>query len=182
MEAGLFPRLLPVFIERLSGVQTGIRRYLAKSIRASTRGGGARRRRSGARLPAGYTPDTAAHQLRPGYGCPPAAPRARLPTGCTPGTVAPLISPRTAHAPDGGGGGAPKARVGWGCRGSKVFGAWETGEGELVPPPRRPHPPWRYPPRSSTWGDPGEKPGTVARRLHPGHGCSPATPRARLPT
>jgi len=35
--------------------------------------------------------------------------------------------------------------VGWGCRGSKVFGAWETGEGERVPPPRQPHPPWRYP-------------------------------------
>ncbi|HQC34819.1 MAG TPA: hypothetical protein PLG95_08835, partial [Methanoculleus sp.] len=74
-------------------MQTGIRRYLAKSIRASTRGGGARRRRSGARLPAGYTPDTAAHQLRPGYGCPPAAPRARLPTSYAPDTAARRLHP-----------------------------------------------------------------------------------------
>jgi len=28
-------------------------------------------------------------------------------------------------------------------------------------------------PRSSIWGDPGEEPGTVAHRLHPGYGCSP---------
>ncbi|HNT08943.1 hypothetical protein, partial [Methanoculleus sp.] len=34
-------------------------------------------------------------------------------------------------------------------------------------------PPVAISPRSSTWGDPGEKPGTVAHRLHPGHGCSP---------
>jgi len=27
----------------------------------------------------------------------------------------------------------------------KVVGVWETGEGEQVPPPRQPHPPWRYP-------------------------------------
>ena len=28
-------------------------------------------------------------------------------------------------------------------------------------------------PRSSTWGDPGEEPGTAAHRLHPGYGCLP---------
>jgi len=28
---------------------------------------------------------------------------------------------------------------------SKMVGVWETGEGEQVPPPRQPHPPWRYP-------------------------------------
>ena len=39
-----------------------------------------------------------------------------FPTGCTPDTAAPLISPRTAPPPGRGGGGAPKAREGWGCR------------------------------------------------------------------
>jgi len=28
---------------------------------------------------------------------------------------------------------------------SKMVGVWETVEGERVPPPRRPHPSWRYP-------------------------------------
>ena len=44
-----------------------------------------------------------------------------------------------------------------------MVGAWETGEGERVPPPRRPHPPWRYPPG-------------------PVHGGRPAKNRARLST
>ena len=56
---------------------------------------------------------------------------------------------------------------------SKASGALETGEGEQVPPPRRPHPPWRYAPRSSARGDPGEEPDTASHQLHPGHGCSP---------
>ena len=43
--------------------------------------------------------------------------------------------------------GIPCRRHGWGgaekiCG---ISGALETGEGERVPPPRRPHPPWRYP-------------------------------------
>gem|GEM_PF-4077865 len=65
---------------------------------------------------------------------------------------------------------------------SKASGALETGEGELVPPPRRPHPPWRYP-HGPVHGESPEKsrirlltsstPGTAAHQLHPGHGCSP---------
>ncbi len=39
----------------------------------------------------------------------------------------------------------PLPKAGVGSTGSKMVGAWETGEGERVPPPRRPHPPWRYP-------------------------------------
>ena len=66
------------------------------------------------RFPAGSTPDTVSHRLHPGYGFPPAPPRIRLLTRSTPDTAAPLISPRTAHAPGGGGGGAPQARAGWG--------------------------------------------------------------------
>ncbi len=42
--------------------------------------------------------------------------RIRFPAGSTPSTAAHLISPRTDPAPTGGGGGAPKARVGRGCR------------------------------------------------------------------
>ena len=45
----------------------------------------------------GKEPDTAFHRLYPGYGC------------------SPDIA-STAPAPGRGGGGAPKARVGWGCR------------------------------------------------------------------
>jgi len=45
---------------------------------------------------------------------------------------------------------------------SKMVGVWETGEGERVPPPRRPLPPWRY--------------------LHgPAHGEIPEKNLARLP-
>jgi len=40
------------------------------------------------------------------------------------------------------------------------------------PSPSAP-PPVAISPRSSTWGDPGEEPGTAARRLQPGYGCSP---------
>ncbi len=88
------------------------------------------------RFPAGSTPDTISRRLHPGYGFPPAPPQIRFPAGSTPDTAAPLISPRTAHAPlwgrgrsaagAGGVGDAgrsawvslPKARAGWGCRGS----------------------------------------------------------------
>ena len=46
---------------------------------------------------------------------------------------------------------------------SKMVGVWETGEGERVPPPRRPLPPWRYP-------------------HGPVHGEIPEKTRARRPT
>jgi len=48
---------------------------------------------------------------------------------------------------------------------SKVVGALETGEGELVPPPREPPPPVAISPRSTAWGDPGEEPDTAARLI-----------------
>ena len=51
-----------------------------------------------------------------GHGFPSATPQIRFPPGSTPGTADPLISPRTAPAPGWGGGGAPQARAGWGCR------------------------------------------------------------------
>jgi len=46
---------------------------------------------------------------------------------------------------------------------SKMVGVWETGEGERVPPPRRPLPPRRYP-------------------HGPAHGETPEKTRARRPT
>jgi len=48
----------------------------------------------------------------------------------------------------------------------------DRGGGTSSPSPSAP-PPMAISPRSSTWGDPGEEPGTVAHRLHPGYGCSP---------
>ena len=53
-----------------------------------------------------------------------------------------------------------------------VWGAGDRGGGTSSPSPLAP-PPTAISPRSSTWGDPGEEPGTVAHRLHPGYGCSP---------
>ena len=63
-----------------------------------------------------------------------------------------------------------------------MVGVWETGEGERVPPPRQPLPPWRYP-HGPAHGEIPEKnrarlpigstPDTISRRLHPGYGCSP---------
>ena len=56
---------------------------------------------------------------------------------------------------------------------SKMVGVWETGEGERVPPPRRPLPPWRYLHGPAH----GEIPEKTRARLHtrhrPRHGCSP---------
>ena len=54
--------------------------------------------RSSARGEPGEEPDTAAHQLHPGHGC------------------SPDIATYGPRPRGGGGGGAPKARVGWGCR------------------------------------------------------------------
>ena len=118
----------------------------------------------------GEDPGTAAHRLHPGYGFPPAPPQIRFPAGSTPGTAAHLISPRTDPAPkrgwgrsaEGAGGVGGAGRSAWvslrrrgrggGAVRSKMVGVWETGEGEQVPPPRQPLPPWRYSPRSTAWG------------------------------
>ena len=54
---------------------------------------------------------------------------------------------------------------------SKMVGVWETGEGELVPPPRQPLPPWRYPH--------GPVPGDRWERA--GYGFPPAPPQIRFP-
>ena len=114
---------------------------------------------------------TAAHLLHPGYGC--------LPD---------IASTDPAPFP-GGGGGAPQARAGWGLPasslGSHLQGTrtgsvrysefWERrrqGGGTSSPSPSAP-PPVAISPRSSTWGYPGEEPGTAVRRLHPGYGCLP---------
>jgi len=75
-------------------------------------------------LPVGPTPRgdiptvqcTGRSWRKTGHGGPSAPPRIRQPAGYIPSTAAHQVSPRTAHAPDGGGGGAPKARAGWGCR------------------------------------------------------------------
>ena len=70
--------------------------------------------------------------------------RARWPTGYTPDTAAPLISPRA--APARGEAGEERRRRGrGGATWITVSGELETGEGEQVPPPRQPLPPWRYP-------------------------------------
>ncbi len=46
------------------------------------------------------------------------------------------------------------------------------GRGNEFPLPVGPSPRGDIP-RSSTWGYPGEEPGTAAHRLHPGYGCLP---------
>ena len=140
----------------------------------------------------GEKPGTVAHRLHPGYGCSPDIRPGTDPAPAGGGGGAPQAragwgggrSIWVSSCEGAGGVGVPKECVaiscrrrrgqGGGCRQKgKMVGVWETGEGERVPPPRQPLPQWRYPPRSSTWGDPGEKPGTVAHRLHPVHGCSP---------
>jgi len=110
---------------------------------------------------------------RAGYGC------------------SPDIAMHCPRPPEGGGGGAPKAREGWG-RPARYPGIplpearegwggedmWDLGSvrdrggGTSSPSPSAP-PPVAISTRSTAWGDPGEKPGTVSHRLHPGYGCSP---------
>jgi len=58
---------------------------------------------------------------------------------------------------------------------AKTYGGWSVGDrggGTSSPSPSAP-PPVAISPRSSARGDPGEKPGTVAHRLHPGYGFPP---------
>ena len=60
------------------------------------------------------------------HGGPPAPPRIRFPTSSTPDTISrrlhpghgcsPDIATHGPRPPEGGGGGAPEARVGWGCQ------------------------------------------------------------------
>ena len=100
----------------------------------------------------------------------------------------------------------PKARAGWGLlaeacgepagrrRGqgmparSKTVGVWETGEGEQVPPPRQPLPPWRYPhgpqhgenlEKSRIRFPTGSIPDTAARLISPRTDPAPSRGRGR---
>ena len=71
-----------------------------------------------------------------------------------------------------------------GDAGNEKQGVWsvrDRGGGTSSPSPSAP-PPVAISPRSSARGDPGEKPGTVAHRLHPGYGSPPATSRVQLLT
>ena len=101
----------------------------------------------------------------------------------------------------GGGVPAEKRGGGGGCRRgirvalaempatrSKASGALETGEGELVPPPRRPHPPWRYPhgpvhgeilEKSRARWPAGCTPGTAAPLISPRTATAPGRGRGR---
>jgi len=116
--------------------------------------------------------------------------RIRWPTGSTPDTASHQVSPRTDPAPGRGRGRSAAGAGGAGAAGrsvcltsrrrgqgmparSKMVGVWETGEGEQVPPPRQPLPPWRYLHGPAH----GEIPEKTRARLHtrhrPRHGCSP---------
>jgi len=72
----------------------------------------------------------------PVQGSPPAPPQIRLPTRYR--HALPTPPPGRGRSAAGAGGVGVLAR-------SKMVGVWETGEGEQVPPPRQPYPPWRYP-------------------------------------
>ena len=58
---------------------------------------------------------------------------------------------------------------------AKTYGGWSVGDrgGGTSSPSLSAPPPVAISPRSSARGDPGKKPGTVAHRLHPGHGFPP---------
>ena len=60
----------------------------------------------------------------------------------------------------------PEAGRGGGCRHIE----YRDRGGGFLPPPRLPHPPWRYPPRSSVWG--GAEEGASAWVYSPGYGLS----------
>ena len=165
------PELLPLFTPE---GQRHDRCATAHSLRQECAGRGRQERRwlesvrdrgGGKRSPSpqAASPNGESHH-GPVQGSPPAPPRIRLLTRYR--HALPTPPPGRGRSAAGAGGVGVLAR-------SKMVGVWETGEGEQVPPPRQPLPQWRYPPRSSTWGDPGEKPGTVAHRLHPGYGCPP---------
>jgi len=65
-----------------------------------------------------------------------------------------------------------KSRRSWDRREVRWLERERQGRGNEFPLPVGPSPRGDIP-RSSTWGDPGEEPGTAARRLHPGYGCLP---------
>ena len=101
----------------------------------------------------------------PVHGCPPVTP---------PGTATAREGRRGGGCRQKGTGIPAKARVGWGA--GKEQGVWSVGDrggGTSSPSPSAP-PPVAISTRSSTWGDSGEKPGTVAHRLHPGYGFPPS--------
>ena len=71
---------------------------------------------------------------------------------------------------------------------SKMVGVWETGEGEQVPPPRQPLPPWRYPHGPVSGNKPaknlarlpaGSTPGTAAHLISPRTDPAPRRGRGR---
>jgi len=93
-------------------------------------------------------------RYRPGYGC-------------SPGIATHGPRPRE------GAGEERRRRGRGGAIWITVSGELETGEGEQVPPPRRPHPQWRYHPGPVYGENHGKGPDTVAHRLHPGHGFPP---------
>ena len=100
----------------------------------------------------GETPDTAAHLISQALP-PPGVGRGRSAAGAggvgvpaeTYGYLLPQARAGWGLPAEGYGYPLPQARVGGDAGRSKVFGAWETGEGERVPPPRQPYPQWRYP-------------------------------------
>ncbi len=125
--------------------------------------------RSSAQGIGGKEPDTVARRLHPGYG---------LPTWYRHARTAPPRRGRGRSAEGAGGVGAAGEVHGYPCEGaggvparSKMVGVWETGEGEQVPPPRQPHPPWRYP-HGPLHGDRWER---------AGYGFPPSPPRIRFP-
>ena len=103
------------------------RRWL-ESVR--DRGGGKR-----SPSPQAASPNGESHH-GPVQGSPPAPPRIRLLTRYR--HALPTPPPGRGRSAAGAGGVGVLAR-------SKMVGVWETGEGEQVPPPRQPYPPWRYP-------------------------------------
>ena len=122
-----------------------------------------------------------------GHDFPSAPPQIRFPPGSTPGTADPLIS-QALPLPRGGAG-AERRRRGWGgATWITVSGELETGEGEQVPPPRQPLPPWRYPhgpvhgnkPEKSRIRFPaGSTPSTAAHLISPRTDPAPKRGRGR---
>jgi len=142
--------------------------------------------RSSAQGIGGKEPDTVARRLHPGYG---------LPTWYRHARTAPPRRGRGRSAEGAGGVGAAGEVHGYPCEGaggvparSKMVGVWETGEGEQVPPPRQPLPPWRYPhgpqhgeilEKSRIRFPTGSIPDTAARLISPRTDPAPSRGRGR---